>query len=104
MQRQIEELKALTPYSRKRPRGCPRSPQQLPLIAAEDLGVSRITALRRPAPHQERTRRPSGKLDFFKAFLLECFTFIEPEAFQRVSNVQLLQETAYGMATGPIDP
>lgn len=52
LQRQIDELKTLTPRFREQATDTPRPPQQLPLLAAENMPTYRVTSPRRPAPRR----------------------------------------------------
>jgi hypothetical protein len=50
LQRQVFELATLTTHFREQATPTPRPPEQLPLLAAEDMGAYRLTTPRRPAP------------------------------------------------------
>jgi hypothetical protein len=54
LQRQVAELATLTAHFREQATPPPRPPQQLPLLAAEDMGAYRITSPRRPTPSRLR--------------------------------------------------
>jgi len=54
LQRQVSELATLTARFREQATPTPRPPQQLPLLAAEDMAAYRITSPRRPAPSRLR--------------------------------------------------
>ena len=49
LQRQIAELPTLASRFREQATATPRSPEQLPLLAAEDMPAYRVTSPRRPA-------------------------------------------------------
>lgn len=52
-QRQIDALQALTPRFRELATETYRPPEQLPLLAAEDIPVYRRPSSRKPAPRRE---------------------------------------------------
>ena len=52
LQRQVSELATLTTHFREQATPTPRPPKQLPLLAAEDMAVYRITSPHRPAPRR----------------------------------------------------
>jgi len=59
LQRQIAELPTLAAHFREQAIGMPRPPQQLPLIAAEDMPVYRVTS----PPQPRATSIGCNKLD-----------------------------------------
>jgi hypothetical protein len=52
LQHQVSELATLTTRFREQATATPRPPEQLPLLAAEDMAVYRITSPHRPAPRR----------------------------------------------------
>jgi hypothetical protein len=54
LQLQVSELATLTAHFREQATPTPRPPQQLPLLAAEDMGAYRITSPPRSTPSRLR--------------------------------------------------